>query len=54
MDEGTSALDPETEKKVQKNIDDKLKGITTINIAHRFETIENSDVIFMFEEGKVV
>jgi ABC-type bacteriocin/lantibiotic exporter with double-glycine peptidase domain len=54
MDEGTSALDPETEKRVQQNIDNKLKGITTVNIAHRFETIENSDIIFMFEEGKVV
>jgi ATP-binding cassette subfamily B (MDR/TAP) protein 1 len=54
MDEGTSALDPETEKRVQRNLDERLKGVTTVNIAHRFETIENSDVIFLFEEGRVV
>jgi ABC-type multidrug transport system fused ATPase/permease subunit len=31
-----------------------MKGITMISIAHRMETIENSDVIFMLEDGKVV
>ena len=39
MDEGTSALDRETERKVQENLDSNMKGITTINVAHRMETI---------------
>lgn len=54
MDEGTSALDRDTERKLQENIDKRLKGITSINIAHRIETIMNSDVIFMLEEGRIV
>lgn len=54
MDEGTSALDRETEKRIQQNIDNKLKGITTVTVAHRLETIENSDIIFLIEEGKIV
>lgn len=54
MDEGTSALDRETERMVQENIDDSLRGVTTINVAHRMETIENSDMIYLFEEGQLV
>lgn len=54
MDEGTSALDRMTEKKVQDSIDRKFKSITTITIAHRIETIEDSDIIFMLDEGKLV
>ena len=54
MDEGTSALDRETERKVQASIDGKLRGVTAINVAHRMETIENSDMIFLFEEGRLV
>jgi ABC-type bacteriocin/lantibiotic exporter with double-glycine peptidase domain len=39
MDEGTSALDLETEKKVIKNIETKLNEVTSINVAHRIEAI---------------
>lgn len=53
MDEGTSALDRETERKVQENIDSELRGVTTINVAHRMETIENSDMVYLFEEGQM-
>jgi ABC-type bacteriocin/lantibiotic exporter with double-glycine peptidase domain len=39
MDEGTSALDRETERRVQENIDGNIRGITSVSIAHRLETI---------------
>ena len=37
-----------------KNIDEKLKDITTVGIAHRMEAIENYDSIYLFEDGKIV
>lgn len=55
MDEGTSALDRETEKKkVQENFVGKLRGVTTINGVHRMETIENFGIIYLFEEGQLI
>ena len=35
LDEATSALDRETEKKVQRNIDESLKNKTSLIVAHR-------------------
>ncbi|WP_186302277.1 ABC transporter ATP-binding protein [Bacillus thuringiensis] len=54
LDEATSALDLQTEREVQKSIDDIRKGKTTIIIAHRLSTIKNADKIFVIHEGKVV
>lgn len=48
LDEATSALDSANEKKVQDSLDLIMKGRTVISIAHRIETIKNSDKIFMF------
>lgn len=53
MDEATSALDNETEKEIMKAID-ALKGKKTlIIIAHRLTTIENCDVIFKMNHGRL-
>jgi ABC-type multidrug transport system fused ATPase/permease subunit len=54
LDEATSALDKESEVAVQKSIDELLKGRTSVAVAHRLSTIENSDVIFVLESGKIV
>lgn len=54
LDEATSALDTETEFCVQKNIDELRKGKTTIIIAHRISTIQNADIIYVLDKGKVV
>ena len=54
LDEATSALDKDTEKEVQKNIDELLKGRTTITIAHRLNTIINSDKIYVLESGEII
>ena len=54
LDEATSALDKESEIGVQKSIDELQKGRTSIAVAHRLSTIENSDIIFVLESGKIV
>ncbi|MBX3312462.1 MAG: ABC transporter ATP-binding protein [Microbacteriaceae bacterium] len=53
MDEGTSALDNETEAEITESIQ-QLKGdLTVISVAHRLSTIMNSDVLYFFDEGKL-
>jgi ATP-binding cassette subfamily B (MDR/TAP) protein 1 len=54
LDEATSALDKENEKIVQESINILQKGRTSIAIAHRLNTIQNSDVILVMEAGKLV
>ncbi len=53
FDEATSALDSVVEAKVQKSIDTVMKGKTFLVIAHRISTIKDSDLIFVFKDGKV-
>ena len=52
MDEGTSALDPETESKVMAHLYDQ--GLTLVLIAHRLDTIRQCDRIFVIEQGRVI
>lgn len=54
LDEATSALDNTNETKIQKNIEQLFKDKTTITIAHRLTTLENTDRIFVFERGRIV
>ncbi|KAJ1984334.1 hypothetical protein H4R34_000709 [Dimargaris verticillata] len=54
LDEATSALDSQSEKLVQKTLDEAAKGRTTLTIAHRLSTIQNADLIVVFENGRVV
>ena len=54
LDEATSALDKESEKEVQKSIYELQKNRTSISVAHRLSTIENSDIIFVLEAGRIV
>jgi len=54
LDEATSALDTESERLVQEAILNLMKNRTSIVIAHRLSTIQNSDLIVVIDEGKIV
>ena len=53
FDEATSALDTETESAIMEAIDSFHGRKTLIIIAHRLRTIENSDIIYKAEGGKI-
>lgn len=54
LDEATSSIDSRTEKLVQQGMDAIMKGRTVFVIAHRLSTIQNSDVIMVLEQGKII
>ena len=53
LDEATSALDSESEKAIQKSIDDLKGKMTIIIIAHRLSTITNVDTIYVLNKGAI-
>lgn len=50
LDEATSALDNESERHIQKSLEELAKNRTTITIAHRLSTIRNADEIIVFTD----
>jgi ATP-binding cassette subfamily B (MDR/TAP) protein 1 len=54
FDEATSALDTQSEAVVQKALETAAKGRTTVAVAHRLSTIQDSDLIIVLDGGKVV
>lgn len=54
LDEATSALDTESERYIQKALQNILKSRTTIVVAHRLSTIENADMILVMDNGHIV
>jgi len=54
LDEATSALDAESEREVQRALDEVLPGRTSLTIAHRLATVLRADQIIVMERGCVV
>lgn len=54
LDEATSAVDTETEKEIQKALDNLVRGRTTIAIAHRLSTLRKADRLVVMDKGEVV
>jgi len=53
MDEATSALDAESEAQIAKALDDLRGSVTVVLIAHRLNTIQHADKVFLIEQGRV-
>lgn len=54
LDEATSALDTESERQVQAALQRLKQGRTTLVIAHRLSTVQDADVIYVVDGGRVV
>lgn len=54
LDEATSSIDSRTEALVQQGMDAIMKGRTVFVIAHRLSTIQNSNVIIVLENGRII
>lgn len=54
LDEATSALDTQSEKLVQKALENMMLNRTSIVIAHRLSTIQNADKIIVMQRGEIV
>ena len=54
LDEATSSLDSESEKKIQDAINKLMYGKTSLIIAHKFSTIKKCDKIILIDKGRIV
>ena len=54
LDEATASLDPENETLIQAALEKLIQGKTTIIIAHRLATIQNSNQIIVLEDGQII
>ena len=54
LDEATASVDSETEKEIQKALDNLVQGRTTIAIAHRLSTLQKADRLVVMDRGVVV
>ena len=53
LDEATSAVDPETETTLERALERLAVGRTTVSVAHRLSTAERSDLVLVFDDGRI-
>ena len=54
LDEATSSVDTRTEQRIQKAMDNLMRGRTSFVIAHRLSTIKDADLILVMRDGDIV
>ncbi len=54
LDEGTSALDANNERRIMENLQMVFKGKTVVIVAHRLSTVKNADQIIVLDKGRIV
>jgi ATP-binding cassette subfamily B protein len=54
LDEATSSVDTRTETRIQKAMDNLMKGRTSFIIAHRLSTIRDADLILVMKDGDII
>lgn len=54
LDEATSSVDTRTEIRIQKAMDNLMKGRTSFIIAHRLSTIRDADLILVMKDGDII
>ena len=54
LDEATSSVDTRTEIRIQKAMNNLMKGRTSFVIAHRLSTIRDADVILVMKDGDII
>ncbi len=54
LDEATSSVDTRTEQRIQKAMNNLMKGRTSFVIAHRLSTIRDADIILVMKDGNII
>jgi len=54
MDEATASIDPQTEAKIQRSMNEVLSGKTAVIVAHRLTSVIDADQILLFRDGEII